>query len=97
MATRREKEAGPMEVWTVLELDLREHSFRALKGDDALPLERNSVFFQLSHCIRTDFGPVATRHNIRHPVFHHDGKIRTFIALAVCSHGFPCIFKAIAV
>lgn len=55
------------------------------------------MFVQLSHCLRTHPRSIAANHNILHPVLHCDGKLRSFIPLAIGGQRFSCIFKTIAV
>jgi len=81
MAAGREEQASPGKLRAGPEYDLRELAICALEGLNRLRTQRNAMFFEPSHCLRADLGPVAADHHVRHPVLHHKAELGAFIPL----------------
>ena len=97
MAAGRKEQTGPMEIRPTPEYDLGELCIRTLKGLNGIRPQRNVVCFELAYRLRADLGPIAAGHHIRHPVPHHDGKLRPLTPLAICCYRFPRVFETVAV
>src|SRR5215212_130961 len=97
MAAGREEQTGPGQVWSAFEQDFREFSVRPFDTPDGFRAKRNVVFCKLSHRLLTNLRPVAASHYVRHPMLHHDGKLRPFISLAICRYRLSRVFEPVTV
>ena len=97
VAACRKKEACTLKFRTAFKSDYSEPPVCAFKRPDRFSPQLNPVPLQILQRVRADVGAVAARDNIRDPVLHHDGKIRTLVSLAVRCHRPTGIFEAVAV